>query len=174
MWKAFRTATGFTLVEVVVILLILSILTAVAVSRARDYNVEVRSGIDALKSHLRYAQTVAMNYNPQAGEVVWGIKGSGSKYWLFQGTGQNEDIKILLPEDSQFITVNREVELSAKKISLDADFKVYFDGYGIPYTAYATSTNNTQLASNLQICMSATRGSGHQCLTITPRTGYIP
>jgi MSHA pilin protein MshC len=169
----FKTNTkknGFTLIEIIAVLIVLGILVAIAVSRSINLNAEVYTGTDALKNHLRYAQTMAMNHNPQAGETsaIWGISCDGSKYWLFQGTTANH---IRLPDDEQYIDNDRTINLSKKKITVSG-FNVFFDDYGVPYSSYTNSTTNTPLSASLTITVSG--GSSSKNITVTPRTGFIP
>lgn len=91
-------SVGFTLIEVVAVLIILGILTAVAVGRSMDSGAELVSQTDVIKSHLRYAQSRAM-----AMEEVWGIRSTGSGYYLFRVDTTN---KITLPgEESDVISL---------------------------------------------------------------------
>ena len=62
--KMIGTEKGFTLLEIIAILVILGILAVVVVSRTTSMNAEVYAGADTLKTHLRYAQILAMNTNP--------------------------------------------------------------------------------------------------------------
>lgn len=177
MLKIFKTKNGFTMIEIITVLVVLGILAIIAVSRMTNYNVEVYTGTDVLKEHLRYAQTVAMNYSPTVGEdTVWGIKsGDGTSYWLFKGTNTN-DIHFL-PEDSKYVTSDGRINLTAKRIKLNGGFTIYFDNHGIPYAAYTNSTTNNPLDPNgtgLAIIMSSLSGSNPQNINITPLTGFIP
>lgn len=172
MLKTYKDENGFTLIEIIAILVILGILVATAVSRSTNFDAEVYTGADALKNHLRYAQTMAMNHNPQAGETsaVWGISCNGTSYWLFQGTVGNTR---MLPDDGQFIE-NGTIILSRKKISIDS-FTVFFDDYGIPYSSYKDPTENVLLsesdpASKIRI----SNGSSSKDIKVHPRTGFIP
>lgn len=65
---------GFTLLEVVAVLVLLGILAAVAVARFADSNADAVAEAEIFKSHLRYAQIRAM------GDIYpWTIEvGSGS------------------------------------------------------------------------------------------------
>jgi hypothetical protein len=51
-------------------------------------------------------------------------------------------------------------------------FTYYFDGYGIPYTAYDPAGATTKLAAPASI--SITAGGNTGTLTLTPETGYVP
>lgn len=162
---------GFTLIEIIAVLVVVGILVAIALSRSINLDAEVYAGADALKKHLRYAQTMAMNHNPQVGETsaVWGISCDGSKYWLFQGVNTTNHIR--LPDDEQFIDNDRTINLSRKKITVSS-FTVFFDNYGIPYSSYTNSTTNTLLSASLTMTVSG--GSSSKAITVTPRTGFIP
>ena len=69
MLKTNTTENGFTLIEIIAVLVVVGILVAIALSRSINLDAEVYAGADALKKHLRYAQTMAMNHNPQVGET---------------------------------------------------------------------------------------------------------
>ncbi len=164
---------GFTMIEIIAVLVIIGIIAAVAFSRAVNYDTEVYTSADALKSHLRYAQTMAMNYSYTAtAPGVWGISGTTNSYWLFEGT--STAIVRPLPEDDTFINTDR-INLTAKKVKLTAGFTIYFDNRGIPYTAYTSATTNTPLASALTINVQPiSAASPNIAVTITPFTGYVP
>ncbi|HDQ04585.1 MAG TPA: type II secretion system protein [Deltaproteobacteria bacterium] len=165
-----KSQKGFTFLELIAVLIILGILAAVAVTRATNFDVEVVTGADTLKSHLRYAQTMAMNSNPNApaDQTVWGISCDGTSYWLFNGTDSGDNI-MRLPEDDSYIDANRRINLAAKKISVSG-FTVFFDNRGIPYSAYP----GTPLASDLTISVSPIGGGTNVNINIKPLTGYMP
>ena len=169
MRKIFRTSQkGFTFLELIALLVILGIMAVVAVNRATNHDTEVITGADVLKAHIRYAQTMAMNSNPNAGdETVWGISCSGSSYWLFRGTTPGADI-IRLPDDEKYINGDRTINLTEKKISVTS-FTVFFDNRGIPYFPFGTQWPDTA------ITVSPASGSGTTvAVNITPFTGYVP
>jgi MSHA pilin protein MshC len=175
-----KNGRGFTMLEVLIVLVILGILAIVAVNRAVDHNAEVYAGADALKSHLRYAQTMAMNTNPTTGtsvaeKTVWGIRGTAGAYWLFSGSDPAAAATyMLLPDNDECINPDKTINLAAKKIKLASAFTVYFDYRGIPYTAYTSSTANTPLAAPLTINIQPLNSTTPSVpLTITPFTGYI-
>jgi len=139
---------GFTLIEIILVLIILTILAAVALSRVILDDDSI-SQIDIVKSHLRYAQARAMNTN-----IVWGIKSDGTKYWLFKN-GDSTD-KVLLPGAEN-------VDVS---ISMD-EFTLSFDNRGIPYTDEGATI---PLTSNLHIKV----GDQTDAIIVYCKTGYIP
>ena len=64
----YRNQSGFTLIEVVAVLIIIGIVAAVAMTRAtstRDY--DIISQVEAVKAHLRLAQFRATSSNSAHG-----------------------------------------------------------------------------------------------------------
>ena len=59
---------GFTMIEMVVVLIVLAIVTTVIAYRPTTFSNEIIAQAEILKSHLRYAQIKAMNDT-----VPWGI-----------------------------------------------------------------------------------------------------
>lgn len=176
--KTFNNDYGFTFIEIVAVLMIVGVLSAIAISRSVNYNTEVYTGADALKAHLRYAQTMAMNNNPKTtgAPVVWGIGGTTTSYWLFEGTDPSNAITYMrLPEEETFINVDRTINLANKKIKLSSPFTVYFDNRGIPYSAYSDVTTNTPLNTDLTINVQPVNAATPSIsVTVTPLTGYVP
>ncbi|HQG81602.1 MAG TPA: prepilin-type N-terminal cleavage/methylation domain-containing protein [Smithellaceae bacterium] len=161
---------GFAFWEIVLALIILGILAAVAASRINNFDAEVVTGADTLKVHLRYAQTMAMNSNPDAGdETVWGISCSGGSYWLFRGTDPDADI-IRLPDDEKYLNADDStINLNKKRITV-SDFTVFFDERGISYADYpATPWPGTIIE------VKPSNGNGFTVnIEVTPFTGYVP
>jgi MSHA pilin protein MshC len=165
-----KSQRGFTLLELIALLVVLGILAVVAAARVTNTDVEVITGADTLKEHIRYAQTMAMNSNPNAPSdaTVWGISCSGTSYWLFNGTNPGANI-VLLPEDDQYLNPDRTINLASKKINISS-FTVYFDNRGIPYSAYPGT-----LWTGTPISVTPAGGSGSTVtVNVTPFTGYIP
>jgi MSHA pilin protein MshC len=107
---------GFTLVEILAVLLLMGVVSAVLLSGGLGSNADESSAADVLKSHLRYAQSRSMN-----GDVSWGIQFNGGSYQLIKdvtGTPQT----ITLPGEGR------------QSVSLPASVtgSVAFDSWGRP------------------------------------------
>lgn len=143
-------SVGFTLIEVVAVLIILGILTAVAVGRSMDSGAELVSQTDVIKSHLRYAQSRAM-----AMEEVWGIRSTGSGYYLFRVDTTN---KITLPGEESDV-----ISLADKGIDSMTVGTFSFDDEGQPL---ADDGSEIILDRTIQL-------NGKDAITIVVFTGYI-
>lgn len=70
---------GFTMVEIIAVLVLLGVISALLVFRSSSSQADESSSADKLKVHLRYAQMRAMN-----SDVVWGIQFTGGSYSLIR------------------------------------------------------------------------------------------
>jgi len=140
---------GFTMIEIIAVLLILAIMAAVVAFRMMDTgSYDLASQVDVIKNHLRYAQSRAMGTGSS-----WGVTFDTTKtYFLFDGTAPRTPV-LFLGED------NSTVSLTNKKSALEitsAPQIVTFDGYGSPgATTITISTNGGNI-------------------TVTKNTGFIP
>ncbi len=144
-----QAMAGFTLVETVALLVVLAVLAAVAVARMpsrTDYDLPAQ--VDAIKNHIRYAQSRAM-----ASGEPWGIEfESATTYYLFAGEGSTTPLT--LPGET-----GDKVNLTDKKSKLlisGTPIRITFDGFGSPgATTIDINTNG-------------------ETITVTRNTGFIP
>ncbi|WP_045216573.1 type II secretion system protein [Desulfonatronovibrio magnus] len=145
-----KSCKGFTLLEVVAVLIILGIIAAVAVSRYQDTGADDLAAANTLKAHLRYAQLRAM------GDIVaWGIEIEANKYTLVRDNGS---------------VPNLPGENSAENNDLDAtlspqDTIMFSAARGRPYLEGSDPEN---FSNPYDISVGNT-----QTITITPETGFI-
>lgn len=155
-----KNNSGFTLIEVVAVLVVMSIITAFAVGRVVDNKPELIAQKEVLKVHLRYAQSRAMNSNDN-----YGIISSGNTYSLFRASAA---FLVNFPGE-QF----DYIDLAALGLTLsmtDGNI-VCYDSKGIPYTDFDTS-----LVGNLQTddrTLTLSSGTDTEIITITKNTGFI-
>jgi len=148
--------SGFTLIEVVVVLILLGIVSTFVAVRATNYHSELAARTEILKSHLRYAQMKSISSN-----AVWGIHSAGSKYWLFTDGDTNQKRQLLGEDDL-------EVDLSDYGLSVSG-FTYSFETWGSPCTDAGASVRLTATAS-----ITVSEGGGSKSINITPYTGFIP
>ena len=155
---------GFTMIEIITVLMIIGILAAVAIFKlfqTTDYSLV--SHVEVVKAHLRLAQFRAMNSDSASG---WGINfASNTTYYLFQGSANATPV--LLPEEN-----DATVDLVAKKTGLtinSAPQRIAFNSYGNPMDA-----SNTLLTANVTITTNCTRCTNGGNITVTKNTGFIP
>lgn len=148
-----RKNEGFTILEVLLVLLLISIFAAVAVARQPSTDVTLKAASARLKAHLRYAQMRAADTSN-----LWGIHYNDELgvYWLFKDTPETGH-RSLLPGESRI-----EVDDLAQKsiIVAEGDFTIGFGGWG-----------NPENATTLLVTLS--KGAVSETITITPNTGFI-
>jgi prepilin-type N-terminal cleavage/methylation domain-containing protein len=162
-----RAHRGFTLIEIIVVLIVLGIIAAIVITRAMSTeDVNKVSQTNVIKNHIRYAQSMAMK---QA--AIWGLKCDGSDYWLFTtsdpDTGTNQKV---FPGEA-----NAKISLSGKKITMSA-YTLFFDANGRPYTAYTDATTNTPVsaANPLSVTVNSVPAGVAATFGIAPETGFMP
>ncbi|MBU0769584.1 MAG: prepilin-type N-terminal cleavage/methylation domain-containing protein [Proteobacteria bacterium] len=152
---------GFSLFELIAVLLIISVVSIVVVSRwAGSANVLIGQ-IDIIKAHLRYAQSKAMSTSSNW-YVHFEISPSPGQYTLYNSAG----VKQYFPRE-----LKKEYEYSVdlkQGITLDADTYILFDRLGRPYLNN-TGADGTQL-TEVKTIVSASVGN----VEIRPETGFIP
>ena len=155
-----KNNSGFTMFEIITVLIVMGIITAFAVGRVADNKPELIAQKEVLKVHLRYAQSRSMNSNDN-----YGIESNGNTYWLFRISSA---FRVYFPGEQ-----SDNIDLSALGLSLsmtDGNI-VCFDSKGIPYTDFDTS-----IAENLQDgdrTLTLSSGSDSESITITQNTGFI-
>jgi len=163
-----KTDSGFTLIEIVVVLIVMSIITAFAIGRGFTNMPNLSVQADVIKSHLRHTQARAMNSN-----TFWGIRtdAGGDSYWMFRcdsSVCNNTDIVRLPGENAN------TVDLATAGISLESG-TYSFDGRGIPY--YNTDHEKEPSSSDLLVSdqpVTVSKGADEIPFIIIKNTGFIP
>jgi prepilin-type N-terminal cleavage/methylation domain-containing protein len=160
---------GFTLIEIIAVLVIIGIVVAVAVGSVMSTADTNRiSQASVVKNHIRYAQSIAMK-RATIDVPVWGIRCDGAAYWLFNNiTPDTPANQMIIPGED-----NVQISLANKKITLSA-FSVFFDGNGRPYTAYTDATTNVPLAAPLVVTIGSIPAGSFGTFSLAPETGFIP
>ena len=152
-----RNNHGFTWIELIVVIMILSILSAVVAGSLMSSDTELVARTEVIKTHLRYAQTRSMNSN-----TVWYIQLSSNSYSFFK---KGEAASKLLPGgDSTTITLPSGMNIT---LNPSSDY-VSFDDWGKPCT-----DKDAQIAQATDRILTVTDGSASRTITITKNTGFI-
>ena len=148
---------GFTILEVIAVLLIMAIVTVIIVSKvASTSEYELKSQTDVIKSHLRYAQLLAMN-----SDSTWGINfPTSGTYSLFRN-GDTSQTVTFLGEGSSTMTLPSGITTTTGIVA--------FNDWGQPSTA---ASGDPVASSN--ILRTVSYGGASESITITCNTGYIP
>ena len=143
-----RRSSGFTLMEVIVVIILLGILAVVAIVRFTDAGSEDIAAANTLKTHLRYAQIRAM------GDIEWwGIDIESNKYTLIREAGGVPN----LPGENK-------AYLDSIPVDISPIVTIRFSpGRGQPIDA-----SQTVIETKQDITV------GSQTISITPETGFIP
>ena len=161
-----RNNSGFTLIEMVVVLVLISIIAATVFSRSITTDrINFVGQVDKIRNHIRYAQSLAMKRLDMNSNDRWGIKCFNNLYWLFfydEDTG-GENTPVILPGQQTAI-----VTLADLGVTMNA-FTLFFDGLGKPYKASAT----VQVASDNPLNITISAGSESSTLNVSPETGLI-
>ncbi len=152
-----RAQAGFTLIELITVIIVIGILVAVVTSGSSPLSSSRIVHANSLRSHIRYAQSRAM----KSGQV-WGINCNGAAYWLFNGS--DPTISTTLPGET-----TPTVVLSTLRVSLPS-FLVAFDIAGRPYSDAALTTILPNTALTLA---SSDDPTATTTITIIRETGYI-
>ena len=108
---------GFTLLEIIAVLIILGLITVTAMMVMDDTDYNLLSQAQAIRQNIRYAQSMAMKTG-----TMWGVRSDAASYWAFEG-----DVNTVRTFPGQ----ETPVVLTDIGVSL-VDFIVYFNGFGQP------------------------------------------
>jgi len=154
--SAFKKNRGFTMLEVIAVLIILGIITAFVVSRGTNIKAELSSETEIIKAHLRYAHCLALANDIYSWKITLS-SGSPDYYTLskINKSDGTETSPINLPnEDSPTHTVPSGISITSGLVP------VIFDEWGSPGT------------TTLNIILSDGAGNS-ETITITKNTGFI-
>ena len=166
-----RNNRGFTILEIVVVLVLISIIAAATFTRSITTDqINFVGQADKISQHVRYAQSLAMK-----GSEVWGIAYSNinDEYWLFKGDGVGAVTALKLPGEK-----NDKIAPEDFGVVITGLQFLYFDKYGKPYHMLDYNTpSNTQAVttiSSLNIKITSESDSSlSRTLHLTPETGLI-
>lgn len=163
-----RRPSGFTIVEIIVVLLLMSILAATVIGRSiTSSNLDLNSATDKILNQLRFAQAAAMKRT----DAVWGIQSNSGtqQYWMFQATSTGTE-EVRIPGGDYGATGTR-ISFDSLGANLN-EFTLVFDWLGRPYKGQKDGIPNDPIAAADNPYVKVTKGEERQ-INITPETGLI-
>lgn len=148
-----RFFRGFTIVELITVIVLLAILSAVAVSAWPGERINLSAQAKALASDIRHAQNLSMT----RGVRYEFLRTSSSSYQISTVSGTNVTTRNL----GSTITFGTLANLPNNLVA--------FDGRGVPYVN--ASSPGTALATTATIAITADGAT--KTISITPNTGYV-
>lgn len=186
---------GFTLVEIISVLIIIAIVSSFMVSRFNTDTSDIYSIESLFRSHIRYAQSKSM----QSDASVWGIRINKGldEYWLFNSdTGQSSkwDTNRRLPPGGTASPANlnqdriktslMKVDIKALKVgsSQKSLLTIVYDESGVPFWTEAgtmvflnplsDTSGLNRLTSNIVIRLKDKSGN-NRYIRINQETGFL-
>jgi len=149
---------GFTLIEVVTVVVILGLLSAFIFTRSPNMNGDLSARLSEVRSQLRYLQLTAMKSNIN----YLALQCDGTNYWAenYNATS-GSSTTIILPGETLL-----SIPLSSKSMQCSS-FNIRFDSLGIPYDG-GTGTKRTTAAT-----ITITAGGASGTITVAPETGFV-
>ena len=175
--KTYSNRSGFTLIEVIAILVIMVIISAVALTRLTSSQNNLIAATDTLTSHLRLAQARAMSTSADNVSIfsVWGVRFiSATQYHLFYCA----DTSACTPATNQIAFLGAgstimDLAPGGVQVTNSTPLILAFDRFGTPYDAVADIPDSSKArATQLTLTLLDNKGNT-RTINITPQTGMI-
>jgi MSHA pilin protein MshC len=155
-----RDQTGFTPLEVLVVLMLIGIISVMVIGRSDIGQTDLMAQTEVVKSHIRYAQSRSMS-----SDRIWGIRcdAAGQAYWLFVDGDPINQKRNLPGEESD------TVDLMQYKLTLTPT-TLTFNHRGSP----CSDDNGTVLLANDLSLTLSTSGGTTTTLVVSRNTGFVP
>ena len=165
---------GFTMLEIIMVLMITGIIAVVAVTRMSSSENNLIAASDTLASHLRLAQARAMNSSVDpVTESVWGVRFiSATQYHLFYCATKSACDPTSAANQTVFPGAEGiviDISRGGVQVANGAGLILAFNRFGTPYT---NANLTTILTSTRQLTIQDNNGRT-TTINITPQTGMI-
>ena len=148
---------GFTLIEIIAVLIIIAIVAAVVLSRGTSTaEVDLKAKAEVIKGHIRFVQMRAMNMTSATSgcNAPFGMAALGVKYYMFKDCTIGSNVVLPGAESS-----------SGVDLPSGSTFPTFsFDNWGSPFP----SADGTGVSSDINLTI------GGETIKITKNTWYVP
>ncbi len=161
--------SGFTLLEVICVLVIIGILAAVAVVRIHDIidDSNLEADTESLKNHIRYVQIWSISHTDRN----FGVQCENNTCEAFYITASSDSAASLdIGSKTRITFPGSQTGSTVLSDSQVNNFNLAFDFAGRPFSG--TGNNLNLVTTTLNIILSGSSGS--LTISVTPDTGFIP
>lgn len=149
---------GFSLVELVVVMIIIAVLAATFLPKTSDRVVNVNAQADMIGGDVRYVQSLAMTQ----GQRYYIDFPTPTTYGLFAVSGA-----VAIPHPATGSTT--PISLAAGITAVMSTPVIAFDGKGVPYTDTAATT----VLSGVNAVITLSGGNATAVVSVFPETGRV-
>jgi len=150
---------GFTLIELVMVIVILGLLTTIAVVRWPT-GMKNEASVREFRRAVRFAQHMALTRNYKGPDRAWGISAQGNTYTIQRANGTP---KAEVPGATDFPAGSRDYRLLDNAGITSGS--VYFNGYGEPILTASGAPRTGPVDFHI--------GPDNLLVRINPQTGYV-
>jgi len=159
-----RSESGFTLRELITVLVVLGIISAVALSRMDSGTLQLSTQAEQLAGDIRYVQALAMT---QGQNFIISFPGANS-YQFLNASGA----PVVHPATGSSAAIVPGVGVTVALQALaPAGNALGFDKYGVPFSVSTPTTFNGPLTAQASIVL--TKDAANRALKIDYQTGKV-
>lgn len=149
---------GFTVIEIVTVIILLGVLTTVVVSAAPGDESELQSQIASIRAHYRYARMKALSTGD-----VWGVNSNGNSYVVYEVEDDGTTTNWTVPGETSAV-----ISLAGTPASPMSSINIRFDAFGEPFVVTGGGTGRLAAVQDISV------GGEGAAIQIHPLTGFIP
>ena len=158
-------SAGFTLTELIVMMLVIAIISAIALPRMGNAPVLVSTQAEQLAGDIRYVQTLAMTQGQR-----YIISFPSATSYRFLDVAGNPVVHPVTGSNAA-ITLGANVTLALQTPIAPPGNALEFDGLGVPYSVTTPATFNGALTQPATIKL--TKDTETRSVTVTQETGRV-
>jgi len=155
---------GFTLRELLIVIVLVGIISAIALTRTGNDPVMLSTQVDQLAGDIRYVQALAMTQGQR-----YRINLTATGYTLTLADAGGTLVPHPVTGSTAQTNWNSGVTVALPPTNLPNSL-VAFDGRGIPYT---DNVATIALGAAITATITLSKGGASQSITITPLTGRV-